>query len=286
MVESVGKKLNQARSKRGLTVDEAAHATRLRPDKIVALENDDYSRFASNVYAKGMLQIYARFLGVDVSEFASNLPSANPISVEDYQYLSSGAPPRREERVSYNPREERRRPSIGPLIFFVAMVVAAGFGFQVYKDWQRIEPKKAGKNEATPPPETATAKIALPTPAVGPSVATSVAPVKPPPPVLRAEVPPAVEASDREFVVPTQIPAAAPTGANEILVQPIKKTMVTVRKNDPKSSPVFEDYLYPDAPPLKLKGGRFFIEAKDPRAIQLRKNGAPIAYQAPGVEVQ
>src|SRR6201995_12865 len=96
MVESVSKKLNQARVKRGLTVDEAAHATRLRPDKIAALEADDYSRFANNIYAKGFLQIYARFLNVDVSDFARTLDNANPISVSDYQYLSN-APVARQE---------------------------------------------------------------------------------------------------------------------------------------------------------------------------------------------
>ena len=37
---------------------------------------------------------------------------------------------------------------------------------------------------------------------------------------------------------------------------------------------------------LKLKGTRFFIEARDPKAIQIRKNGAPMAYQTPTVEVQ
>src|SRR5215207_7813954 len=96
MVESVGKKLTQARLQRGLTIDEAAHATKLRPDKIAALESDDYSRFANNAYAKGFLQIYGRFLNVDISDFARTLDSSNPISVSDYQYLSNAAQPPRE----------------------------------------------------------------------------------------------------------------------------------------------------------------------------------------------
>ena len=98
MEETVGKRLSKARLKKGLSIDEAAHATRLRPDKILALENDDYSTFASNVYAKGFLQIYGRFLGVDVAEFASTLEGNAGISIEDYQYLNSNAPPRRESR--------------------------------------------------------------------------------------------------------------------------------------------------------------------------------------------
>jgi hypothetical protein len=80
--------------------------------------------------------------------------------------------------------------------------------------------------------------------------------------------------------------APLPSAPNEVLVQPLRKTRITVRKDDPKSTPIFEDFVYPDAPPLKLKGAKFFIEAADPSAIQIRKNGAPMAYQSPNGEVQ
>src|ERR1700741_2229723 len=105
MVESVGKKLHQARLQRGLTIDEAAHATKLRPDKIAALESDDYTRFANNIYAKGFLQIYGRFLKVDVDDYARTLDNANPISISDYQYLTN-APVAKTETVATR-REER-----------------------------------------------------------------------------------------------------------------------------------------------------------------------------------
>jgi hypothetical protein len=51
------------------------------------------------------------------------------------------------------------------------------------------------------------------------------------------------------------------------------------------SPPIFMDYLYPNAAPLKLRGARFFIEARDPSGVQIRKNGAPMAYQQPGILV-
>lgn len=277
MDESVGKKLSKARLKRGLSVDEAAHATRLRPDKIVALENDDYSLFASNVYARGFLQIYGRFLDVDVAEFASTLEGMASISIEDYQYLNSGAPPRREERATVPMRIERRGPGIGTLILFLLLVGAVAFGFYFYVNWQRIEPV-VRKDATTPVPAVETVTNPAP-PANAATVAT-------PAPALRAEVKaPAV--TDHDFVVPPALAPAAPTGAsNEVQVLPLRKTWIIVRKDDPNSPPIFEDYLYPDSPPLKLKGARFFIEARDPSAIQIRKNGAPMAYQSPGVAVQ
>jgi hypothetical protein len=77
-----------------------------------------------------------------------------------------------------------------------------------------------------------------------------------------------------------------PGGVNEVQVATLKKTWVTVRKDDPKAAPIFEDYVYPSASPLKLKGARFFIDARDPAAVQITKNGLPYAYQAPNVPVE
>src|ERR1700722_2569818 len=145
MVESVGKKLSQARLKRGLTIDEAAHATKLRPDKIAALESDDYARFANNIYARGFLQIYARFLSVDVSDFARTLDNANPISISDYQYLSNAPTPRRE--TTQVRREERKPPSLAPLLVFVAMILC-GLGYLGYRSFQATAQRLEKKHPA------------------------------------------------------------------------------------------------------------------------------------------
>src|SRR3954468_23964695 len=151
MVESVGKKLHQARLQRGLTIDEAAHATKLRPDKIAALESDDYSRFANNIYAKGFLQIYGRFLKVDVEEFARTLDNANPISIGDYQYLSN-APAVKTETVSVR-REERRPPSFAPLLAFLLLIGLIIGAAWVYRTYEQVRGDSTTK--ATPSPEVA-----------------------------------------------------------------------------------------------------------------------------------
>jgi hypothetical protein len=89
--------------------------------------------------------------------------------------------------------------------------------------------------------------------------------------------------------VATSSPATSATpssGLNEVLVASVKKTWVTIRKDDPKAPPIFEDYVYPNVNPLKLKGARFFIEARDPASVQITKNGLPFASEAPGRPVQ
>src|SRR5687768_7594942 len=140
MVETVGKALSQARLKKGLTVDEAAHATRMRPDKIVALENDDYSRFGSNTYAKSFLLLYGRFLKVDVSEPARLLESPHEIRVHDYQYLSHAPAPNPGERERSLRRGGAGKPSLAPLVGFILLIVLGGIGFYLYVAYQRLKP--------------------------------------------------------------------------------------------------------------------------------------------------
>ena len=302
MSESVGHKLSEARHKRGLTIDEAAHATKLRPDKIVALENGDLASFASTAYAKGFLKNYARYLGVDVSAFLSTLDSTLPISVSDYQYLIN-APAR---PVDTRPvRRDRKPPSLIPLLTGAAVLVLAGLSLWVYASAKRIFAEPA------PRPAIVAATPAPALPAVVPDIAVSPTLSLEPAPVEAAVPEPAVPApvladdramlkggptanpADHDFVTPVAVPTndnAAPVtpaaGVNEILVASVTKTWITVRKDDPKSPPIFEDYLYPGIRPLKLRGTRFFIEAKAPASVQITKNGLPIAYQAPGVPIQ
>jgi len=68
-IEGLGKKFQEARLARGLTLDEAARMTKIRPSRLAEIEADDFSNFPSLAYAKGFLLIYGKFLDVDVSEF-------------------------------------------------------------------------------------------------------------------------------------------------------------------------------------------------------------------------
>jgi cytoskeletal protein RodZ len=309
MVESIGKKLVQARLARGLTLEEAAMETRIRARQLAALEADDYSSFANNTYARGFLLMYGKFLNVDVRAFARELEAGNPISIGDYQYLNAplGEDERPVRRV--NPevrRNERRRPSLAPLIAFIVLLAVVGFGFHLYLEAQRLEVSTRDA-KSTPAPETAAQPdnsnpIAGTTKSISPAETSQptppVAPVASPPPFeAPAPAPPPVVPSppDRQFLstsapsIPT--PPAPPepvlvAPVNELVVEPLKKTWIRIRRDDPAAEPVFEDILYPKVGPLKLKGNRFWVEVKDADAVMLRKNGQPLAYQPPGIAIQ
>lgn len=341
MFQLLGKKLSETRTKRGLSVDEVAHATKLRPDKIIALETGDFSSFPSNAYARGFLLIYGRFLNLDVELEAGTLDTTNRINIADYQYLSNPNEPRPEPETPLPDLSRRKKPSLVPLFAAFGVTALVIFCFTLYVNWQRIHPNTSSKDKGA---ETAVAALpnapeSLPqtdsaaTPTVdaaglesplaatphsipvAPAVATPAAeePGAPDP----VAMPPRPLVSDREFLGGAATPADAtppvpappavaraieppvpvpnpdrdlitslPVQMNEVEVAVAKTTWVKIRKDDPASTPIFEDYLYPHTRGLKLKGTRFFIEARDSTAVEIRKNGDPIAYQSPGVTVQ
>lgn len=297
MVETIGRKLSKARKERGISIEEAAHATRVRHEKLAALEADDYGSFGSNAYAKGFLQIYGRYLGVDVSDHVAALESSKQVSISDYQYLNNAVIP---EPKKIAIRRSSTKLSLVPLLLLPLAGLIALMSF-----WFNVNAKRLGLDK---PPETVAPVqpgaqktgdgTMIPSPstdAKADNVAVAEIPVLEVPevsisaPSMRLEVArPEAQAVPEAPAVNTPAPVAeGPQGSqNEIVVEPLKKTWVKVRREGPTAEPVFEDYLYPGDGPLKLKGGRFFVEVRDQDAVQIRKNGHPIAYRAPGISIQ
>jgi cytoskeleton protein RodZ len=62
---SIGEALRSAREAQGKSLEDAAAATRIRSSYLEALEQEHFEQLGGNVYAKGFLRSYAKFLGVD-----------------------------------------------------------------------------------------------------------------------------------------------------------------------------------------------------------------------------
>lgn len=98
----VGRVLERARKDRGLSLEEAERATKIRKRYLEGLENDDYTVLPDAVYAQGFLKTYANFLGLDGDSLALELKARRR--------------PRRERGLSYGAprRSEFERPIITP----------------------------------------------------------------------------------------------------------------------------------------------------------------------------
>jgi transcriptional regulator with XRE-family HTH domain len=76
-VSGIGEQLREARETRGLSLEDAERATRIRAKQLAAMEAGDFSDFASLAQARGFLRSYAAFLGLDVETLIAGLQN-NP----------------------------------------------------------------------------------------------------------------------------------------------------------------------------------------------------------------
>jgi transcriptional regulator with XRE-family HTH domain len=83
-IEGLGKKFQEARLARKLTLDEAARMTKIRPQRLAEIEADDFSQFPSLAYAKGFLLIYGKFLDVDVTPYLDAFEDPESVTVDGY----------------------------------------------------------------------------------------------------------------------------------------------------------------------------------------------------------
>src|SRR5256886_443617 len=141
-IEGLGKKFQEARLARNLTLDEAARMTKIRPARLAEIEADDFSQFPSLAYAKGFLLIYGKFLDVDVTPYLEAFEDSEQVTVDGYSYLQENHAPKQASAPIVRP-SRRDRVSPMPLIFGILVLVV---GFSVMKlilNVQRIVPRTA-----------------------------------------------------------------------------------------------------------------------------------------------
>jgi len=68
--QRIGETLRAARLAKGVSLEEAAAATRIRRSALQALESDDFEALPASVYTRGFLVNYARYLGLIAEEIA------------------------------------------------------------------------------------------------------------------------------------------------------------------------------------------------------------------------
>ena len=265
-VDSPGKKLHDKRLQKQMSVADAARLTHIRPDRIIDLEKDDYSNFPSLAYARGFLLIYARLLEVDVSQVATRLENSNPVDIDEYEYLSGKSAP-----LTRSLGAGRRvfAALVGLLFFFFIICFVA---WHIINSHNRLD-------------ETTTAQqkdhqLLQSGPVPAPM------PVMTPLPVQSPTVPHA-EAVTTPAAAPAASAAPVEAGVNEVVLHPLKKTWVKIQQDDAASTPIYDDWLYPDAHGLTLHGRKFWIEIKiNGDAVQITKNGKAVPYSSPGIIVQ
>ena len=132
----IGAVLEKARKQRGLTLDEAEYATKIRKRYLDGLEREDFGVLPDAVYARGFLKTYANYLGLDGEDLARQLRDRRRSRRE--RTFAYGAPKTSEfDKPLINPGElngEKRRGISWPTVLnlLVALLLVAAIVGSLY----------------------------------------------------------------------------------------------------------------------------------------------------------
>jgi cytoskeletal protein RodZ len=291
-IEGLGKKFQEARRARNLTLDEAARMTKIRPARLAEIEADDFSQFPSLAYAKGFLLIYGKFLDVDVTPYLDAFEDSERVTVDGYSYLQENerAKPVSTPVVPRRPVSSGRyRVSPMPLIVGIVVLVIGFLLMKLVLNVQRLAPGRgeptAQVSPSASPVSPAPAQASPANVAAAPSVAATVspAPTIAPNPVAAAAVMPSepevrrAKPVTREDLAKAQ-EAANPSSAesgdqNRVAIRPLKRTYVRVTVGDENAKPAFERWVSPTDGTVEFRGKHVSIRVLDPEAVTITKNG-------------
>ena len=294
-IEGLGKKFQEARRARNLTLDEAARMTKIRPARLAEIEADDFSQFPSLAYAKGFLLIYGKFLDVDVTPYLDAFEDSERVMVDGYSYLQENRP----EKPVSAPVVPRRPAAVGrgyrvspmPLIVGIAVLVIGFLLMKLVLNVQRLAPAprqstaqvspsaapvSPAPTQASPGNVAAASSVATtpkafgePTTAPNPVAAAAVIPSEPEvrraKPVTREDLAKAQEVAN---------PSPAETGdQNRVAILPLKRTYVRVTVGNEDGKPAFERWVSPTDGAVEFRGKHVSIRVLDREAVTITKNG-------------
>jgi len=168
----IGASLREARTRRGLSLDDVTAGLRIRERYVTALEEERWELMPGEAYAKGFLRMYAEFLGLDGSLYVDEYNERVPAHQEEALVPDSLAPSKGRSRLL-----TRTIVGVVALAALVAALNAFGSGTPTNSP---VQPDLSNVANAAPP------KKAAPRAHVVAPVVRHVAPSKPPVALIRA----------------------------------------------------------------------------------------------------
>jgi len=165
----IGPSLREARTRRGLSLDDVTAGLRIRERYVTALEEERWELMPGEAYAKGFLRMYAEFLGLDGSLYVDEYNERVAAHQEEALVPDSLAPSKGRSRLL-----TRTIVGVVALAALVAALNAFGSGTPTSSP---VQPDLSNVANAAPPK-----KIAAP---VAAPVVRHVAPTKPPVALIR-----------------------------------------------------------------------------------------------------
>jgi len=130
----VGYTLRQERERQNLSIEDIEQGTSIRALYIEAIENGEYDKLPGNVYTKGFIKNYAKFLELDadamVKEFMADIAELSttpqtPATEEIPDKKPEPQPVKREKKPLGYSIQEKNRSRSGMLIIAAVVLIAA-----------------------------------------------------------------------------------------------------------------------------------------------------------------
>jgi len=173
MAQTHGQELKAAREKRGLSLLDASHVTKIPVRHLHYLESDDFAGFGSLTYARAFLRQYSAFLYVPADEILNDLPGGALGGPRNYRYLTEnhgtwvaprGASMGRLSDASAK-RHTRKSPVPAGLCIFFLVLVGTGIWGKYVAEEHTSESQQVIEFKEFPPISPVTETI-LPSPMV------------------------------------------------------------------------------------------------------------------------
>ena len=126
----VGQLLREAREARNLRIEDMARHLRLSVRQVTALEEDDHDKLSGDVFLRGFIRNYARFVDLNAASLLEKLPQSSPQSIR--RTISTPI-----EGIPFPSGQKQARLN---LVIVTAVVSVLGFlGYEIYTGRQAVE---------------------------------------------------------------------------------------------------------------------------------------------------
>jgi len=82
-MQTIGERLEEARKRKGISIREAAEATKIRGEYLQKFENNQFEINLSDLYVRGFLRTYANFLKLPAERLVSDFCALHPAEKEE-----------------------------------------------------------------------------------------------------------------------------------------------------------------------------------------------------------
>jgi cytoskeletal protein RodZ len=119
-----GERLKREREMRGVSLDEVSVATRIKPQYLSALENEQWSQLPGGVFNRGFIRTIARFLGMDEETILAEYA----LATKDLQMAPVSV-----RLDSFESTDRRWMAVVALVLFMLALGVAAFIAYRHYR---------------------------------------------------------------------------------------------------------------------------------------------------------